>query len=105
MDFLLDHHIDPAVAEGLKSRGQRAKTLWDEDLHENGDVDLVDYANERNMILVTNDDDFLTIIDSGRKHSGIVFITEQQMPVGEMIRGIISETRKWEKPDGSIAFV
>ncbi|MFB6295144.1 MAG: DUF5615 family PIN-like protein [Candidatus Nanohaloarchaea archaeon] len=105
MRFLLDHHIAPAVAAGLESRGHDAVTAWEGDLSRTTDAAVLEYAADKRRVVVTNDDDLLAIADERERHFGIVFVTEQRMPVGEMIRGIIAATGDWEDPENRISFI
>ncbi|MFB6295173.1 MAG: DUF5615 family PIN-like protein [Candidatus Nanohaloarchaea archaeon] len=105
MRFLLDHHIDPAVAAGLNARGHDAVTAWEEDVPRKTDRELVAYADDEQRIIATNDDDLLAIADERERHSGIVFVTEQQMPVGQMIRGLVEAVDDWETPENRVAFI
>lgn len=79
-----------AIAEGLKRRGVEALSARDA-----GNLGLTDeqqlaYAQALNMVLFTHDEDFLKIAHerqaTGQSHSGIIYVHQQKLNLGEIIR-------------------
>jgi len=55
------------------------------------DAEHLRYAAERDWTLLTFDDDFLSLVESKANppsHSGIVFISQHQRDVGEIVRRV-----------------
>lgn len=105
--FLIDHHIDPTVADGLSARGHNVTTAWAEDLEEAADRTILAHAQNQKRVVITNDDDFLSLVKKESiEHAGIIFITEQQMAVGDLIRSIVDVASEWKgRTRNRVAFV
>ena len=52
------------------------------------DVDHLQLALEQNVVIFTQDDDFLRLHAQGMPHNGIVY-ARQQTPIGDLIRGLM----------------
>ena len=90
MRLYTNESVPVAVAEGLKRRGVEALSARDV-----GNLGLTDeqqlaYAQALNMVLFTHDDDFLKIaherLEGGQPHGGIIYVHQQKLGLGEMIR-------------------
>ena len=90
MKFYFDEHIDPAIAQGLKSRGIDVKTTAEAGKLSASDSEQIETAYTENRVIVTADRDFLILASENYKHKGIIFITNIRTPVGELIRKIES---------------
>ena len=72
--FYLDEHFSKALADGLRRRGVDVVTTTEAKNLGVTDVGQLEYAIEHGRVLVTKDDDFLSIHSSGGEHKGIVFV-------------------------------
>lgn len=90
MRLFTNESVPVAVAEGLKRRGVEALSARDA-----GNLGLTDeqqlaYAQALNMILFTHDEDFLKIaharLTHGQPHGGIIYVHQQKLDLGEIIR-------------------
>ncbi len=90
MKFYLDEHINPAVGEGLKLRGIDIKTTKEARKLSATDIEQLELAFLEKRIIVTADRDFLVLASENRKHKGIVFITDNRISVGELVRKLES---------------
>ena len=52
------------------------------------DLEQLRRAREKGRVIVTQDDDFLRLAAAGKRHSGIVYAS-QERSVGEIIRGLM----------------
>ncbi|MFW6194874.1 MAG: DUF5615 family PIN-like protein [Halobacteriota archaeon] len=52
-----------------------------------GESDLLAYAKENEMVVVTKDSDFLDLHTQGKEHAGILFMTKP-LSIGNVIREI-----------------
>ena len=115
LKLLLDEHISPDVADGLKRRNRllevHCMTEW-----ENGDflgqedsACLLEAATQR-LTLVTYDRRTIppllkTWAEEGRKHGGVIFVDEKTISpadIGGLVRALIAifkETGKWDWTD------
>lgn len=84
-----DEDVNIAIVEGLKRRGIQAYSC-----KEVGNIGLTDeeqirYANSKKIVILTHDADFLRIVNEKRvSHSGIIFVSQNKLSVGEIIRKI-----------------
>jgi predicted nuclease of predicted toxin-antitoxin system len=75
------------VAKGLKDRGWNVRTVRDEDMLGDTDKEQLNYAVENNWVLVTFDDDFLSLVErEGLEHTGIIYVNQAGRDIGEVIR-------------------
>lgn len=85
--YYLDEHIPPAVADGLRHRGVEVLTVKKAKMLGAGDEAQLEFAQEKEYVLVTHDDDVLRLAAEGSPHSGIVYVPREHS-LGEMIRGL-----------------
>lgn len=53
------------------------------------DQEHLEYAAERGWIILTFDDDFLSLVDrSDVEHAGVIFVPQHGKDVGELVRRI-----------------
>lgn len=55
MRFLIDHNLDPVIAEGLRGAGHDAVHLIDYQLQQAEDAEVLDRAEAEERILITQD--------------------------------------------------
>jgi hypothetical protein len=83
-----DENVWMPVVEGLRRRGWSVTTAMDEGTLGDPDVDQLDHAASNGWPLLTFDDDFLSMVESGefgRDHAGIVFVSQHERDVGELV--------------------
>ncbi len=83
--FYLDESVNVAIAAGLKRRGVLTTTARDSDTLGLTDVEQLEYATKNSLVIVTHDDDFLSLAIN-KRHSGIVYVHQQKYSVGDLIR-------------------
>jgi len=86
--FFADEHVAPAVVAGLRRRDVQIQTVQETGLLGATDKALLDYALENNLVIFTQDVDFLRLHAEGIDHSGIVYAS-QHTPVGVLVRGLM----------------
>ena len=96
--FYLDEHFSKALADGLRRRGVDVVTTTEAKNLGVTDVGQLEYAIEHGRVLVTKDDDFLSIHSSGGEHKDIVFVRHNRL-LGEVIRGLLLIFEVLEKKD------
>lgn len=86
-----DENVWQPVADGLRRRGWDVTTTLDENTLGYSDAEHLQYAADRGWILLTFDDDFLSLVEAKSNppsHSGIVFISQHRKDVGEIVRRV-----------------
>ena len=74
MRFFLDHDVPDHVTELLRQLGHSVTRLREVLSTETSDPEVLDYAIQQEMILITcNRDDFLTLA-AGKAHPGIIIL-------------------------------
>ena len=93
--FLIDEHIDYAVAAALRLRGHDALTLGDVHLLGADDFQhILPFATSENRVLVSRDADFLALHRQGVPHAGIVHWHGKKRNVKEAIHYLLQLARK-----------
>ncbi len=85
--FYTNESVNVAVAEGLKRRGVKVITAKDVKNLGLSDEEQLEYAKRENLIIVTHDDDFLSLA-MNCEHKGIVFVHQQKYSIGDLIRNL-----------------
>ena len=84
-----DESIWIPVADGLRRRGWTVYTARDEERLGDPDREHLSYAVENDRILVTFDDDFLSLVEeSGFKHAGIVYVQQAGCDIGDVVKAV-----------------
>ena len=86
--FHLDEHVDPAIAMALRRAGIDVTTTNEAGLRTKDDEIHLDFARAEGRVIVTRDQDFLSMSRRVTDHSGIVFYTANQS-MREIIEGLI----------------
>lgn len=87
--FLLDEHIDSAVANGLRRRGVDVLTIQDSDRRGLSDADQLAFAKLEGRVIVTFDSDFLAIAQRSKEHGGIVWCPASKHSIGQLIMALM----------------
>jgi predicted nuclease of predicted toxin-antitoxin system len=89
ISFLLDEHVDPAIAAGLCLHRVDVTTTRDAGLLRAHDTEHVAYALQSGRVIFTQDEDFLRLHSAGIEHCGIVFSAQQTRSIGQIIAGLL----------------
>ena len=93
-----DESIWIPVADGLRQRGRTVYTTHEEDRLGDPDEEQLSFATENNWILLTFDDDFLSIVQKhGLDHSGIIYVNQAGKRIGEVVKAVDKQLQ--ETPD------
>ncbi|MCS3950908.1 DUF5615 family PIN-like protein [Salinibacter ruber] len=96
--FYLDEHIPSAVAEGLRQRGIKVRTLVEMDRLGAQDKEPLAHARRDSRVLVTHDDDVLRLAAEGTSHAGIVDVLRERS-IGDIVRGLVGIARVSSEED------
>ncbi|HVS80201.1 MAG TPA: DUF5615 family PIN-like protein [Pyrinomonadaceae bacterium] len=86
--FHLDEHVDPAIATALRRAGIDVTTTNEVGLRTRDDEAHLQFARAEGRVIVTRDQDFLSVAGRVADHSGIAFYTANQS-LREIIEGLI----------------
>ena len=115
LKLLLDEHISPGVANGLKRRHPALVVHSMSEWERGGflgkdDFACLSHASRQGLTLVTYDRRTIPPLlkrwaEEGRQHGGVIFVDEKTIPpsdIGGLVRAIgrlLKETRKWDWTD------
>jgi len=72
-----DESIWIPVADGLRRRGWTVYTAREQGTLGDPDEEQLRYANENDWLLLTFDDDFLSLVEGeGREHGGLIYVRQ-----------------------------
>lgn len=84
-----DENVWMPVVQGLRRRGWDVTSAIEEETLGASDAEHLEYASERGWILLTFDDDFLSMVDGmDIQHAGVIFVSQYGKDVGELVRRI-----------------
>ncbi|TKX62997.1 hypothetical protein EXE48_04385 [Halorubrum sp. ASP1] len=82
-----DESIWIPVADGLSRRGWSIHTARDEGTLGESDREQLRYAVERDWILLTFDDDFLSLVEGEEmEHSGMIYVRQAGRRIGDVVK-------------------
>jgi uncharacterized protein with PIN domain len=88
VQYHLDESVHGAIAEGLALLGISVTTPKDAGLLQAADEAHLAFALADGRVIITRDTDFLRFHGQGVEHAGIVFWTETQRTLGQLIRAL-----------------
>lgn len=108
---VVDENVHVAIVEGLRRRGITAWFIQTVGRRGLKDEDQLEYATSQGACLLTHDDDLLGIADrwrkKGRRHGGIIYVHQQALVIGEVIRRIktLVDLKTAEEMENHIEFL
>jgi predicted nuclease of predicted toxin-antitoxin system len=87
--YYFDQHVPVSVAQGLQRRGVNVLTAQVADRCGLPDSEQLGWAKAEDRVLVTFDDDFLSLAAAGVQHAGIAFCSATKYTIGELIRVLL----------------
>ncbi len=94
-----DESIWIPVADGLRRRGWTVRTARGEGQLGESDQKQLHYSRKKDWIVVTFDDDFLSLMErEGLEHAGIIFVQQAGRNIGDVVKTIDSQLER-ELPD------
>jgi predicted nuclease of predicted toxin-antitoxin system len=96
-----DENVWMPVAEGLRRRGWDVTTAVEEGTLGYTDRQHIRYASDNGRVILTFDDDFLSLVESEYEggHPGVVYVSQHGRDVGELIRRIDSALEREDVDD------
>lgn len=81
-----DESVSSVIVHGLRIRGVEVLTVPEANMRGASDEAHLEFAARKNLVLFTQDADFLRLHAQGIEHSGIAY-AHQRTPIGDIIRG------------------
>ena len=88
ISYYTDENVSRAVINGLRQRGVDVLSVPEANMMGASDEEHLTFALEQTRTIFTHDDDFLRLASTGKNHAGIVY-SSQQLPIGDIIRGLM----------------
>jgi len=85
----LDEHLPNAVAQALRQRDIEVVTTLEAGLRGAADAEQLKRAHAKARVLVTQDEDFLTLHSQGQPHSGIAYSKQGTRTIGQLVAGLV----------------
>lgn len=84
-----DESVWLPVAKGLRQRGWEVKTAHEEETLGDTDREQLELAKEKEYILLTFDDDFLSLVKKENlEHSGIIYVNQSNKKIGDVVKEV-----------------
>ena len=101
-----DKSIWIPVADGLRRRGWAVHTARDEGTLGDPDRKQLRYAVENDWLLLTFDDDFLSLVEGhGLEHRGLVYVRKAGRQIGDVVKLVDEHLQNRSEDDQSIQYL
>ena len=100
-----DESIWIPVADGLRRRGCAVLTARDKERLGDSDREHLSYAVDNDWILMTFDDDFLSLVEGfDFEHAGIVYNQQAGRDIGDVVKAVDAHLETRSVDDRSIHY-
>jgi predicted nuclease of predicted toxin-antitoxin system len=101
-----DESIWVPVADGLRRRGWTVRIARDEEMLGEPDRNHLALVEENDWILVTFDDDFLTLVEGeGLVHAGVISVRQAGRDIGDVVKAVDAHLAERSPDDRDIHYV
>jgi predicted nuclease of predicted toxin-antitoxin system len=101
-----DESIWIPVADGLRRRGWNVRTAREEGTLGDSDREQLRYTLENDWILLTFDDDFLSLVERREiAHRGLVHVRQAGRQIGDVVKIVDEHLQNRPKDDLSIQYL
>jgi len=101
-----DESIWVPVADGLRRRGWTVHTARDEGTLGEPDREQLRYAVENDWVLLTFDDDFLSLVEGqGLEHRGVIYVRQAGRQIGDVVKAVDEHLQNRPRNDLSIQYL
>lgn len=78
MKILLDENVDNRLKDFIQNELDfEVSTTFDEDLTGSKDESIADYCLENDLVILTHDDDFLSLTSDSSLHASIIYMPQR----------------------------
>ncbi|WP_281194096.1 DUF5615 family PIN-like protein [Halorubrum sp. F4] len=101
-----DESIWIPVADGLTRRGWTVHTARNEGTLGDADREQLRYAVENDWLLLTFDDDFLTLVEGqGLEHRDLIYVQQAGRQIGDVVKVVDEHLQNRSDGDPSIQYL
>jgi hypothetical protein len=101
-----DESIWIPVADGLRRRGWTVRTARDEGTLGDPDREQLRYAVDNDWLLLTFDDDFLSLVEGqGLDHRGLAYVRQAGRQIGDVVKLVDEHLQNRSEDDQSIQYL
>lgn len=101
-----DERVWVPVADGLRRRGWTVRLAREEGMLGASDRSQLALAEENSWILMTFDDDFLSLVRrEGLAHTGIIFVQQAGRDIGDVVKLVDVHLAERSPGDNEVYFV
>ncbi|WP_311171944.1 DUF5615 family PIN-like protein [Halobellus ordinarius] len=101
-----DESIWIPVADGLRRRGWTVRTARDEGTLGEPDHEQLRYAVENDWLLLTFDDDFLSLVEGEElEHTGVIYVQQAGGQIGDVVKTVDEHLQYRPHDDRSIQYL
>jgi predicted nuclease of predicted toxin-antitoxin system len=101
-----DESIWIPVADGLRRRGWTVHTAREKGTLGDPDREQLRYAVENNWLLLTFDDDFLSLVEGqGLEHRGLLYVRQAGRRIGDVVKVVDEHLQCRSEEDQSIQYL
>ena len=101
-----DESIWLPVADGLRRRGWEVRTASEQGTLGDADRDQLAHAVANDWVLLTFDDDFLSLVEGeGLDHAGLVYVQQAGRKIGDVVKTVDGHLETRASDDHSIAYL
>lgn len=94
------------VADGLRRRGWTIHTAREEDTLGDPDREQLGYAVDNDWLLLTFDDDFLSLVEGEElEHTGIIYVRQAGRQIGDVVKVVDEHLQHRSDDDQSIQYL
>jgi predicted nuclease of predicted toxin-antitoxin system len=93
--FHLDENVDQAIAIGLRGRGIDVTTTPEAGLRGASDVEQLEHCLRAKRVIVSHDDDLLTLDSQGAVHAGVAWCRTGSRTIGQIVLKLAALSRKF----------
>jgi predicted nuclease of predicted toxin-antitoxin system len=101
-----DESVWVPVADGLRQREWAVYTASEEETLGQTDREQLGLAAENDWLLLTFDDDFLSLVErDGLDHAGIVYVRQTGRTIGDVVKMVDAHLAGRSRGDRTIAYL
>ncbi|HLC62122.1 MAG TPA: DUF5615 family PIN-like protein [Candidatus Nanoarchaeia archaeon] len=104
MKFLADENVDLPAVKTLKRLGVNIISIHDIGMVEYADEEILNYAKENEIAVITQDTDFLRLHAKNSENAGIIFLTKP-LNTGGLIKEIQKIVMLFDNLENMIIYI
>lgn len=87
--FHVDEQVNSRIARELRRRGIDVTTTVEAGLRTQSDESQLEFAPQEGRVIVTHDDDFLSMASRNSDHPGIAYCQQNTRSIGHIVESLV----------------